>query len=313
MQPSKPAPRLTRRRNGVTVVEAAIVMVIVIAAVVIVLGGLSAKTSSVFARASAAFGGSVDTPAQVAKSETKNLAETPPPEDNVAFVLIRFGVFAAVVFAFMAYTTLFVSKAETGDPAEVERKAARKKEARTSLADLLLDRRSQIGRAIRDHTADFDSAKLTVEMFMTKKPITACVDDELANVMTIMRTRGFRHMMILDDQEKIAGIISDRDLVNTEGKKINEIMTPEPFTVEATTPISIAITLLVKNRISALPVLSDTEVVGVLTRSDLLVTLQCLMLNIQEHLSESRDFEDIRSQEKEAKSRDPREVIVTTS
>jgi len=278
-------------RKGVSVIETAIVMTMIVVVVVVLLGGLSGQIATPFSSTSDVLAEVAPPPTNVEGEAIVEKAEQKSTED-ISNILVRFGIFAAVVFAFMAYTTTFIAKAEGGPQNPVEEELAPRVKAKTpkkhSLADFLLDRRSQIGRTIRKHSDERDCIDLTVEMFMTKNPITAKITDELSDVIKLMRNRGFRHMMILGTDDAIAGIISDRDLVETEGKSIADIMTPDPFTVESCTSINIAITLLVKNRISALPVVQDTDVVGVLTRSDLLVTLQCLMVNIQQQLVEAR-------------------------
>ena len=266
-------------------------MTMIVVVVVVLLGGLSGNVISQFRTTSSALSDNDDSP--VADSKNQPAADIAGPQevDDISKILIRFGIFAAVVFTFMAYTTTFVAKAEGGSEENKSERPPRKDEnshKQHSLADFLLDRRSQIGRAIRNHTDSLDSNELTVEMFMSQKPVTANINDSLADVMKLMRNRGFRHMLVVGQDNSIAGIISDRDLPDSHDAKLSEIMTSDPITVETTTSINIAITLLVKNRISALPVIHESELVGVLTSSDLLVTLQCLMLNIQQQLIEAR-------------------------
>lgn len=54
-------------------------------------------------------------------------------------------------------------------------------------------------------------------------------------------------------------------------------MTSSPRTVAPNTPLSPAITLLIEKHISCLPVVEDERLCGVLTTTDLIITLQCTL------------------------------------
>lgn len=68
------------------------------------------------------------------------------------------------------------------------------------------------------------------------------------------------------------GIVSDRDLWRP-GARIGEIMTPDPTTLDPDDPLELAAATMVCLKISALPVLCDGCVVGIVTSHDLLRTL----------------------------------------
>jgi CBS domain-containing protein len=58
-------------------------------------------------------------------------------------------------------------------------------------------------------------------------------------------------------------------------------MTPNPMTVGPETPLSPAITTLITKHISSLPVVQSGKLIGVLTRSDLMLSLQCILQALQ--------------------------------
>ena len=83
--------------------------------------------------------------------------------------------------------------------------------------------------------------------------------------------------MMVRDNQKLVGIISDRDLAKTNAKTAADLMTADPLSVEPDTLINPAITLLVQKRISCLPVVKNQHLMGVLTTTDLMMALQCTL------------------------------------
>ena len=68
------------------------------------------------------------------------------------------------------------------------------------------------------------------------------------------------------------------------GILVAELMSKDLVTVRPETPLEQAVTLLVEEGISCLPVLNETELVGILTNTDLHVVLQVFL---QSALAES--------------------------
>ncbi len=107
----------------------------------------------------------------------------------------------------------------------------------------------------------------------------------------IMRDGGFRHLPVLDEFGKVAGILSDRDLRSvgaiykddatgtedflvTEDTTVDKIMATNPFSVSPEDSVSFAIDILREKRIGCLIVSKGGELVGVLSYMDLLDTLK---------------------------------------
>jgi acetoin utilization protein AcuB len=90
---------------------------------------------------------------------------------------------------------------------------------------------------------------------------------------------------------ELVGIITDRDLrdafpsltehvehpvqahAQTAGIDVEEVMTRQVLSVAETESVHAAASLLLRERIGALPVLRDKQLVGIVTRSDLLRAL----------------------------------------
>jgi CBS domain-containing protein len=63
------------------------------------------------------------------------------------------------------------------------------------------------------------------------------------------------------------------DYVQTHGRYIEEVMTPDPIVVEADTPLEEVVGIMERRRIKRVPVVRDGKLIGIVTRSDLLASL----------------------------------------
>jgi acetoin utilization protein AcuB len=125
----------------------------------------------------------------------------------------------------------------------------------------------------------------TVAEFMSQTVITANLGDGLHQTWERMQERDIRHMPVLDDHERLAGIVSDRDIrrpdtvdVGTidafrldDHMKVGEVMTSPALTVRGDTKLLAAMDLGLAKRFGALPVVDDDgRVLGMLSAYDLL-------------------------------------------
>src|SRR6202011_5011581 len=70
------------------------------------------------------------------------------------------------------------------------------------------------------------------------------------------------------------------DFVHEHGRKVAEIMTPEPFTISEDTVLAGIVELMEKNNIKRLPVLRGDKIVGIVSRSNLLQAVASLAREI---------------------------------
>ena len=100
--------------------------------------------------------------------------------------------------------------------------------------------------------------------------------DVLAFASQILLWRGVRHLPVLDADDKLVGILSDRDLLRVViegpagGLPVSQFMSKPVHTVHADTDLGEASSLLWSSGIDALPVLEGDKLVGILTTSDVL-------------------------------------------
>jgi CBS domain-containing protein len=85
--------------------------------------------------------------------------------------------------------------------------------------------------------------------------------------------------VILDDTQLPVGIVSDRDLAMvydpaaiSDGRwkdtRVDRVMTPDPITVGSGAEIQAAAKLLLQHAVSALPVVDNGQLVGILSEKD---------------------------------------------
>ena len=127
----------------------------------------------------------------------------------------------------------------------------------------------------------------TVEQIMTTHVVTVDMDVTLKDIREIFEHASFHHILVTENK-KLVGIISDRDLLKTISpyantpserardaatlkKRAHQIMTRRPITIAVDGSILEAIRSFVDQKISCLPVLKhDGSVAGILTGRDVL-------------------------------------------
>lgn len=125
----------------------------------------------------------------------------------------------------------------------------------------------------------FDNAlesRIEVRHVMSKKVRAVAPEAPLSDVRTLMDSERIHHLLVLQ-QDKLLGVISDRDVHRREGRRAKEVMTKEILTVSPDTQIGQAVTKIINHQISCLPVIENGNVQGILTTTDIAMTLQCLM------------------------------------
>jgi acetoin utilization protein AcuB len=127
---------------------------------------------------------------------------------------------------------------------------------------------------------------MLVEDVMQSEVITITLKTSLPEALRLVGQRGIRHLPVVDNGE-LVGIVSDRDLKRAmaspattlerhelnyllETLQVREIMTRGVVTVGRMFPIEDAARLMVKHKISALPVTELGRLVGIVTETDVL-------------------------------------------
>ena len=110
--------------------------------------------------------------------------------------------------------------------------------------------------------------------------------DSIAIARQLMAKHRVNQLPVLDD-DRLIGIVTDRDIRDAyptsmminqtkaidrfaEKITVEEVMSRDIFVVRPETPLVQAVSLLRKHRIGSLPVVKDQQLVGIITRSDIL-------------------------------------------
>jgi len=135
---------------------------------------------------------------------------------------------------------------------------------------------------------------MLVREYMTPTVFTLNEQARLLDAALMIRRTGKRHIPVLRDDGRLAGIVTDRDVARMapsllgritpdqynavyESTPITMAMTTEPVTVTPETSIQVAVALLHARKIGALPVVEQDRVVGILTVTDALALLDALL------------------------------------
>ena len=106
---------------------------------------------------------------------------------------------------------------------------------------------------------------------MSTRVATIEMDDRLEVVKDIFDAMKFHHLLVVDEDGKLFGVVSDRDLLRalspflgtsvetprdlaTLNKRVHHIMSRKPITLQASAEIADAVRLFLDHRISCIPI-----------------------------------------------------------
>lgn len=128
------------------------------------------------------------------------------------------------------------------------------------------------------------NAPARVADVMTKDAVTLRPEQSFADAVSLMADRHVRHILVVDSNQHVTGVISDRDILralarvpNWQAMAISGVMMQKVFTVGPDVSLSVAASEMLKRRINCLPVVAkDGTLCGILTSTDLLKRYQQL-------------------------------------
>lgn len=141
---------------------------------------------------------------------------------------------------------------------------------------------------------------ITIEAVMTRDVITVSPTTPIHHAARLMVERGVSGLPVVDDGGRLVGIISDGDLILRQrhreqrpwwrsffehgeqlarayqkavGTTVGEVMTRSVISINPAWDIEMAATILQNRRIRRLPVVRDGQLVGIVSRGDLIKAL----------------------------------------
>jgi CBS domain-containing protein/gamma-glutamylcysteine synthetase len=131
-----------------------------------------------------------------------------------------------------------------------------------------------------DGAQDWSHNYQTVAQLMTTDLFTVRPDDLVDLAASVMNWRHIRHVPVEDDEGRLVGLISHRDLLrllaqgwlsrNGQAVTVREIMKCGPVTIAPEMPPFEALRLMRSRRIGCLPVVENGRLVGIVTAYDFL-------------------------------------------
>ena len=150
-------------------------------------------------------------------------------------------------------------------------------------------KRTQVREAMDDAAKLREQGGLLVGQVMTARPSCISPETTALELIKLFHAKQFRHLLVVDEEHCLIGVISDRDVIRClgpnkrpdpaalSGISAREIMSTDLLTVTPGTLIQRAVTLMIDHGISCLPVQVDSTLVGIVTNTDLNVILQTLL------------------------------------
>jgi CBS domain-containing protein len=128
-----------------------------------------------------------------------------------------------------------------------------------------------------------------VAALMTSEVVTLRPDERLQQAVDLLGQNHFRHLPVADINGRIAGVVSDRDVLRAKAEcdaattLVADVMTLEPLTVTPDTPLSDAVSMALDYRVNCFPVVdANGKICGILTTTDLMHAFQKLLLGIDQ-------------------------------
>jgi CBS domain-containing protein len=134
---------------------------------------------------------------------------------------------------------------------------------------------------------------------MTRQIVSVAPETSVLDMAQLMLKNRISGLPVIDNNGNLVGIVTEGDClrrvetdteprrrrwveflmgpdqlaneyVHTHGRKVSEVMTPDPVTATEDTPLHEVVHLMEKRRIKRIPVLRGRQMVGIVSRADLL-------------------------------------------
>jgi CBS domain-containing protein len=162
---------------------------------------------------------------------------------------------------------------------------------------------------------------MRAHQIMTKDVITVTPHTTIEDAARIMLRTHISGLPVMDDAGKLVGIVSESDFlrrgeigtgrkrakwlqfflgpgtaasefVRERGRKVEDVMTPDPVTASEETPLQDLVRLMEKHGIKRLPVVSGKTLRGIVTRSNLLQAVASIAHEIPDPTADDDHIRD---------------------
>jgi CBS domain-containing protein len=110
---------------------------------------------------------------------------------------------------------------------------------------------------------------MKVKEIMTTPVIHAHATTSIANLAELLHRHKISAVPITDDHGVVVGLVSEYDLLAKSGKTASDIMTPGVISVSEEADVEDVRFLLIERRIKRVPVMAGAQLVGIVSRADI--------------------------------------------
>jgi CBS domain-containing protein len=150
---------------------------------------------------------------------------------------------------------------------------------------------------------------ITVEEFMTSELCTMSETDTIDNARKVMTDRHIRHIPITDDENRLVGLVTQRNILAATGPEpdgqinkavdtgeagtlLSDIMIKNVSVVNKTDSLRTAAMFMQSHKYGCLPVVSDGRLAGIITDSDF-IAIAINLIEQAELNEEELDSQDV--------------------
>jgi len=138
-----------------------------------------------------------------------------------------------------------------------------------------------------------------VSEILRKGPVCIEAAQSIQRAAARMTEKGVSSLLITE-QNQLVGIVTDRDIRKrcvapglAFDTPVREIMTPEPYTIEADTPVNEALLHMTRLGVHHLPVISDKGAVGMFTATDVVLNQGGNAALLATSIAKAKDRDDL--------------------
>ena len=274
---------LLQRDEGSALVEFATILCLVIlsgAAALTLLGSTSEKTFAMLSN----WGISEpeNAPRRALEDDFAHYETSEAPDtDAVQYALTPSEWILTVIFSAVGLGVYLVCRRRTWRIHREDEEADASREILDELDNKRFVKRQEILKVLASDPQALFENRTEVRHLMTTRIRTVRPKTTTDEMREIMQQEHVRHFPVITDKGMLVGIVSDRDLLGLTGRVAADLMARSLITVSPTTKINSAVSQMVNRNISCLPVMQEAQLVGMLTTTDLVMTLQCALQLLQ--------------------------------
>jgi CBS domain-containing protein len=110
---------------------------------------------------------------------------------------------------------------------------------------------------------------MKAEDVMTTKVITITENQTKQQAARLLSQHRISGLPVVNDQNVVVGVVTEYDVISKQGRTVGEIMTRGVISITPDTDLEEVSHILVHERIKRLPVLDQGQLLGIVSRADL--------------------------------------------